>query len=382
MTKKKGSFYTGNYRNLFKEYGYSDAEIDARVQDTWNQLFFGDNEMRIYHEVGDDFGYMVDTGNIDVRTEGQSYGMMMAVQMDNKDVFDRIWNWTMKYMYMTEGKHAGYFAWSCALDGTKNAFGPAPDGEEYFAMALLFASHRWGDGEGIFNYSKHAKELLHTVIHNGENGEGFPMWNPENKLIKFIPDCEFSDPSYHLPHFYELFSLWSNPEDRDFWKEAAAASREYLKIACHPDTGLAPEYAHYDGTPNHIRGFGYFFSDSYRVAANIGLDYEWFRGDEWEVENANKIQDFFAGKDMEDYRRYTVEGEPFEEKALHPVGLLATNAMASLAADGPHAKETVVQFWNTPLRTGDRRYYDNCLYLFAMLALSGRFKIWFPEGEK
>ncbi|WP_139367561.1 glycosyl hydrolase family 8 [Bacillus alkalicellulosilyticus] len=378
MVQKDGAFYTGQYRNLFKEYGYSDAEIAAKVKNTWEELFILEGPNRIYFEVGDDLGYMLDTGNHDVRTEGMSYGMMMAVQMDDKDIFDRLWRWTMKYMYMTEGKHAGYFAWSCSPEGKKNAYGPAPDGEEYFALALFFAAHRWGDGEDeVFNYSKHAKDLLHTCIHNGEDGEGYPMWNPDNKLIKFVPEFEYSDPSYHLPHFYELFALWANEEDRPFWKEAAAASREYLKIACHPETGLAPEYAFYDGTPNDERGFGHFFSDSYRVAANIGLDYEWFRGDEWETELANKIQGFFADKEPSDYRRYKIDGTPFEEKSLHPVGLVATNAMASLATvDGPYARQNVELFWNTPVRSGDRRYYDNCLYLFAVLALSGNFKIW------
>ena len=73
-------------------------------------------------------------------------------------------------MYLEEGENAGYFAWSVQPDGTKNSFGAAPDGEEFFAMALFFAAHRWGDGEGIFNYSREAKELLHTCIHKGENG--------------------------------------------------------------------------------------------------------------------------------------------------------------------------------------------------------------------
>ncbi|WP_276354984.1 glycosyl hydrolase family 8 [Cohnella caldifontis] len=349
------------------------AEIDERLASAWRHLF-EDEETRIYFPVGDSMGYMLDTGNLDVRTEGMSYGMMMAVQMDRRDVFDRLWQWTMTNMYMTTGENAGYFAWSCAPDGTKNAYGPAPDGEEFFAMALFFAAHRWSESR----YAVQARELLRTCLHKGEDGVGHPMWNPENKLIKFVPNCEYSDPSYHLPHFYELFALWADPEDRPFWKEAAAASRAYLRKACHPVTGLAPEYAHYDGTPNDERGFGHFFSDSYRVAANVGLDWAWFAADEWQRGEADRIQAFFADKRPEDYRRYTVAGEPFEEKSLHPVGLLATNAMASLAAEGPHARASVELFWHTPPRIGDRRYYDNCLYFFALLALSGNYRIWKP----
>lgn len=379
---KQGAFYTNVYPNLLNEYGYSQEEIDARVKDTWEKLFSPEHEeTRIYYEVGDDKAYMLDTGNLDVRTEGMSYGMMMAVQMDEKEVFDRLWKYTMEHMYMTEGVHAGYFAWHCKPDGTIISHGPAPDGEEYFAMALFFASNRWGDGEGIFNYSKQARDLLHTCLHKGEDGsEGHTMWNKENKLIKFIPEVEFSDPSYHLPHFYELFALWANEEDREFWKEAAEASREYIKISCHPETGLAPEYAFYDGTPNHVRGFGHFFSDSYRVALNIGLDSVWFGKTDYLTDAVDRIQAFFVDKDPNDYRRYKIDGEPFEEKSLHPVGLIATNAAGSLATSGENAKKMVDLFWNTPVRTGDRRYYDNCLYFFSLLALSGKYKIWMPNA--
>lgn len=378
--KQEAAFYTQNYRNLFSEYGYNTEDISNKVEDTWNKLFTPDYpETQIYFSVDDDLGYMLDTGNNDVRTEGMSYGMLMAVQMNEKDVFDRLWKWSMKYMYMEEGENAGYFAWTCATDGTKNAYGPAPDGEEYFALALFFAHNRWGDGSGIFAYSKYAKRILHDCLHKGENDDGYPMWNPDNKLIKFVPSVEFSDPSYHLPHFYELFALWSNEEDRAFWKEAATVSRQYIAKSAHPVTGLAPEYAFYDGTPNHIRGFGHFFSDSYRVACNIALDYEWFKDNAAPVVVNEKIQSFFADKDPKDFRRYKIDGEPFEEKSLHPVGLIAANAMASLATSGENAKKCVDLFWNTPVRTGERRYYDNCLYFFSLLALSGNFRIWMPE---
>ncbi|MFC4597734.1 glycosyl hydrolase family 8 [Cohnella hongkongensis] len=378
-TARPGAYHSGSYRNLLAEYGYDGEEIEARLESCWEQLFGDCEATRIYYPAGDDMGYMLDTGNLDVRTEGMSYGMMMAVQLDRRDVFDRLWRWTHKHMYMSKGVHAGYFAWSCNPDGTKRAHGPAPDGEEYFALALLFASHRWGDGPPPLDYGVKARELLSVCLHKGEAGTGYPMWNRHNKLIKFVPNCEFTDPSYHLPHFYELFARWANEEDRAFWAEAAEASRAYLQRACHPDTGLAPEYAYYDGTPNYERGYGHFFSDSYRVAANIGLDAEWFGATPQMREIAGKIQTFFSDKRPEDYRRYTIEGKPFEEKSLHPVGLISANAMASLAdTDGRFARSCVELWWNTPVRTGDRRYYDNCLYFFTMLALSGRYRIWTP----
>ena len=70
---------------------------------------------------------------------------------------------------------------------------------------------------------------------------------------------DFSDPSYHLPHFYELFAQRAYEEDREFWKEAAAASRAYLHSACHEKTGLSAEYADYDGKP--IRGIRKYLED-------------------------------------------------------------------------------------------------------------------------
>ncbi|MBQ5851635.1 MAG: xylanase, partial [Lachnospiraceae bacterium] len=262
------------YKNYFKDLGISDEAVEQRLNEIKKYYFYGNDDERVYYPVGDDMAYIMDTGNTDARTEGMSYGMMICVQLDMKEEFDRIWKWAKTYMWMETGFNEGYFAWSCALDGTKNADGPAPDGEEFFAMALFFASHRWGDGEGIFNYSQEAKKILSACIHKGENGRiGVPMWNRENHQILFVPGIDFTDPSYHLPHFYELFAEWADEEDREFWKLAAKASREYLVKACHPDTGFSAEYAEFDGTPMSrplpwtTDRHDWFFSDSYRTVA-------------------------------------------------------------------------------------------------------------------
>ncbi len=381
------------YRNVFAEIGKSEEEIDKRLAEIVETFFEKEGE-KVFFRVGEDMAYIEDTGNLDARTEGMSYGMMFCVQMDRKEDFDRLWKWAKTYMWMSEGENEGYFAWSCAPDGKKNAYGPAPDGEEFFAMALFFAAHRWGNGSGIFDYEREAREILRACLHKGENGRpGCPMWNHDNHQILFVPGISFTDPSYHLPHFYELFALWADPEDRDFWIKAAEASREYLALACHPVTGMSAEYAEFDGQPVKKVPWGkdrhdWFFSDSYRTVANIGLDYEWFGVDRGQRGAAERLQYYLGVERREDpFRIYEVDGRVIEKGALHPTAITATTAQGALAVPerldgdelsqaGRMARLWVERFWNEPMQTGKYRYYDNCLYLFAFLALSGKYRIW------
>lgn len=75
-------------------------------------------------------GYVSDLNNHDARTEGLSYGMMIAVQLNKKGVFDRIWRWSKKYLLHQEGPREAYFAWSInPKTMKKNSEGSASDGE-------------------------------------------------------------------------------------------------------------------------------------------------------------------------------------------------------------------------------------------------------------
>lgn len=376
-------FSKKEYRNVFREVGISDADIDKRLEEIKNEYFYGPD--KVYFPVGEDTGYIMDTGNYDARTEGMSYGMMLCVQLGMKEEFDRIWKWSKDNMFLTEGFNEGYFAWSVKPDLSMKADGPAPDGEEYFALALLFASTRWGDGEGIFNYSKEAKDILSAMIHKGDGTrEGAPMFNNENHQILFVPGIDFTDPSYHLPHFYEIFAERAYDEDKEFFKKAAEVSREYLVKACHEKTGFCAEYAEFDGSPMSrplswtTDRHDWFYSDAYRTAGNIALDYEWFGKDVGQIKMAQRIQEFLLDDMRNDtYHTYEIDGRVADEAILHPVAVTATCAEASLARPmNDLSREWVLKFYNTPLRKGERRYYDNCLYFFAFLALSGKYRIW------
>ncbi|MBC7722163.1 MAG: glycoside hydrolase, partial [Pedobacter sp.] len=87
--KNNAAINTGKYRNIFLEAGYSQAAIDAKLKKAYYDVFEGPT--KVYFEVGDTMAYVSDIKNNDARTEGLSYGMMVAVQLNKKEVFDRIW---------------------------------------------------------------------------------------------------------------------------------------------------------------------------------------------------------------------------------------------------------------------------------------------------
>ena len=78
---------------------------------------------------------------------------------------------------------------------------------------------------------------------------------------------------------------------------------------------------------------------------------------------------------------YTLDGKPVPQPSAdggHASGLVATNAVASLAAIGSYARDFVEALWNTPVPSGQYRYYDGLLYLMSMMHCAGEFKIWGP----
>ncbi len=439
----KGGFETGKYRNLFVEMGYEPSAVDAKVKEVFNDVFRGPN--KVYFEVGDSMGYVSDVKNHDARTEGMSYGMMIAVQFGEKDIFDRLWRWSKRYMQHQDGARKGYFAWSCKTDGTHNAEGAASDGELYFITALLFASNRWGNDTGI-DYKAEAKYILDCIqprethprqtlprplpagrgvytseavgnysppSQGGFGGGSSYLIDPETKLITFTPDGfgqRFTDPSYHIPAFYEVWAKYADDGRSDYWTECAQKSREFLHKCINDTTGLNPDNCQYDGSlmqmprfpgmPNRPQGAprrngnNNFRYDSWRVPMNIALDYEWSCADrEWQQQYGEKFQNFLYSQGINDFvDQYRVDGSLPEDdeilpaggfrKLRHSIGLVATSAAASMMCSHDKSREFVNALWNAkhvPFDDGYfDAYYDGLLRLFAFMHLSGNYRVITP----
>lgn len=384
-SKTSGSYYTGNYPNLFAELlNKSDDEINTKIDSAFSQLFYGDDKTeRLYYPVEPDMAYIEDINNTDVRTEGMSYGMMIAVQMNKKKEFDRLWKWAKTYMQHQDGPSKYYFAWHCKTNGEVLSYGSASDGEEWFVISLLFASARWGDDEGIFNYKVEAQNILDAMLNKNESSDGrnvvTNMFNKKEKKVVFVPDGsadDFTDPSYHLPHYYELWARWAD-KNNQFWYDAADTSREYFKRAVNPETGLAPDYTKFDGSPYNPFGGGNnnFQFDAWRTIANVAIDYTWFAKDDWEVEECNKLLNFFYSKGVKTYgNNFTLDGKQYSN--AHSTGLVAMNTVACLASTSDNTKDFVEDLWNAEVPTGKYRYYDGMLYMLGMLQVTGNFRIY------
>jgi len=401
--------------NLFAErLGHSAAESHAKIERAFQQLFHGDGQQqRVYFETGANangtLAYVTDWANNDARTEGMSYGMMIAVQLDKKREFDALWNWSKTYMQVTDPNNpsVGYFAWSMNTDGTPRSTGAAPDGEEYYVMALYFAAHRWGNGKGIYNYQKEADRILrgmrhHPLLtgtsplrihpddppfippdHTPRQVTVGPMVDEAHAMIRFVAETSVAgtDASYHLPAFYELWSRWGPKEDRAFWAKAADVSRELFVRVTGADTGLAPDRSNLDMSPIAGRDgqpvqFGY---DSWRTVSNWSVDYSWWHKDAQEPVLSDRLQKFLFAQGIHDFPdRYTLAGKPLSMR--HSPGMVAAAAVGSLAATpGPIANAFLQELWMMPVPAGEQRYFDGMLYLMSMMHLDGEFRVIEPS---
>jgi endo-1,4-beta-D-glucanase Y len=415
----QSAWNTGNYQNLFVYYGVMADDYAARnrLLEQYNQFFKGGTDQTVMYAADTDKSYIKDINSNDIRSEGMSYGMMIAVQMGDQDTFDRLWRFTKTYMQNSDKS----LAWrlSASSPYSKQDTNSAPDGEEYMAMALYFAKNRrdwygWPD-TGI-DYAAEGKAILDLLRTK--------LFDPTYKQVLLTAAGDsanwITDPSYHLPAFYQLWQSL-DPDNATFWADAATQSRTLQWNGAHATTGLFSEYSTYRPGPMPVSttegamtaalaqaagiaepqrsSAPYYFSDAYRVMGNIGMDFAWFTGSCVIIPNENpcpvaarlerdiagKQLTFFAGRtDLNNsyMSAYSLDGTPrggmdYQYKSA---GHLAMNAVAALAVDPPTptAKRFVQALWDQNMPSGQYRYYDGMLHMLAMLHVSGRFRIYAP----
>ncbi|XXT15949.1 glycosyl hydrolase family 8 [Sorangium sp. So ce429] len=374
------------YPNALRDVlGKTDEEIATKIEERFNQLFYGDpwNEA-IYYPAGTEQSYVWDTLHSDVRTEGMGFAMIITVQLDKRDEFDRLWRYAKDVLEHESGPNRGYLQSVCDSPAAPSGkvFCIDPFGQQQVAMALLFAHGRWGSRTGSIDYGSDALALLEVMRHKEEENGGVVSgvtntFDAETKLVFDVPHVAAADttrPSIEMPAYYEL---WAQATGDPFWSEAAASARAYWQQVAHPRTGLMPVRARFDGTP--VPGSDYFGSEAYRTPLNMALDHVWFGVDAWQVEEADRLLAFFSEQGIDKYGgNYALDGAPPQPPLPYSraAALILMNGVTGLVAETEDRAAYIEAAWTLEPTTGMPRYYSGLLHVLSLLTLSGQFRVY------
>lgn len=359
------------YPNPFQQVlGKSASEIDAKLETTFQRLFHGDPaEQAIYFTAGGDRAYIQDILHGDVRSEGMGLGMLIAVELDHREEFDRLWSYAASALRFAEGPERGYFRSTCSD-------GPCADpyGQEQITMALLFAHGRWGSGSGSIDYGAEALRSLDAMLRVERSGSATAMFDATTHLVVDEPStaqARLTRPSNVMPGYY---ALWGEATNDPAWLAIAEASRRFLQAAAHPKTGLLPLRARFDGSA--VPGSDAFVPEGYRAQLAMTLDHVFTDAQPWYAAESNSLLDFFSGQGLTSYgASYPLDGSRCLD-CNRSLALIAMNGVSALPATQTTRAAFVQAVWDAAPPTGNVRYYDGLLHLLSLLTLSGQLRIY------
>ncbi len=363
--------------NAFEEVlDVTSDQVAQKLTDAYEQLFHSEDTANESILVEDDGGgaYVVSVADGAIKTDGLGYALFLAVMLDHQDDFDALWGYARENLRYATGARSNLLYWMCA-----GAECPDPNGMTYAATALIFADHRWGEGE--HDYAADSRALRHAMLHKEDGGivdDVRNCFDAETNLVKNSPigDVRFTTPAFMLPAFYEIWADEGPAEDAERLRDAANAARAALATLAHDTTGLTWNQVFLDLTLDGGTDLPFpdrFAPDSYRVGFNLALDIAWFGGTPATREVVDDLTSFFGPTAGElPYEEYERDGTPIT--TTHSVALAAANAAAASAASATPERAALIEaLWELPIPTGTARYYDGLLYLLALGAVSGAF---------
>ncbi|MFH1390317.1 MAG: glycosyl hydrolase family 8 [Candidatus Margulisiibacteriota bacterium] len=251
-------------------------------------------------------------GNFDEKitySEGASYALLRAVEMNDRATFDKVWLWVQANLqrknirqiynpntrtWQSFNKNDHLFAWRYTPDcgsraggvmSTNNDFDPASDADQDIAAALIQAHQKWGSGQ--INYQGEGLAILNDV------------WNKETKviagrrvLIAGVTQDRTRDPfnnsqtfgvntSYFRPSYYD--NLFASADPAHNWRSMVATAYELIEKAA--------DATMHDATQRPVIGQVNLNPDWIAIDSSFNIhDYGWNRGD-------HKAKDFFSGGD-------------------------------------------------------------------------------------
>lgn len=279
-----------------------------------------------------------ENGN-DTVSEGIAYGMLIAVNMNDKTTFDNLYTYWKSKKYAGSGT-AGLMNWcEPSGGGSCSGNGSATDADEDAAFALIQAGKVFGgtyaaDAAGLITdiWNKDIDSANHLPTY-GSNAGNSTVSNPTN-------------PSYFAPAYYRIFGGIDTAHTSD-WNMIADNSLSVInKLA--GTNGLVPAWCTKGctvagGTNGLYQQDDVYQYDAHRVPMRTGLDYCW-NATAAAKTYTDTITNFFATNANAGlngigriFDLYSSNGNAASGAAPNSASIIGTAAVGAMASAGTQA---------------------------------------------
>jgi endo-1,4-beta-D-glucanase Y len=187
-------------------------------------------------------GRVVDTGNGGVsHSEGQGYGMLLAVAFGDQATFGRLWEWTRRHLQVRDDR---LFAWRFDPNADRPVTdqNSAADGDLLIAWALARAATKFDQPAYAAEAEAIAREILATLVWR-EDGRTILLPAPDGFVHDGVPTVNLS--YWIWPAFKELDRLVPSP----LWTRLAKTGLELIQAARFGRYRLPPDWLVLDRSP-------------------------------------------------------------------------------------------------------------------------------------
>lgn len=167
-------------------------------------------------------GRVIDSANHNIsHSEGQGYGMLMAVMSDDHETFTKLWHWAATSLYRGD---LGLFKWRYEPENSEHTPDPnnATDGDILIAWALLKAGEKWNEE----SYLSASDSIQHAILeHTLVKTENYTVLLPGINGFT-TPEGITINPSYFIfPAWKDFYRYSKDPR----WKQLINDSQSLLR---------------------------------------------------------------------------------------------------------------------------------------------------------
>lgn len=230
---------------------------------------------------------VLDRERNDITTsEGQSYAMLQAVWMDDKETFDNVWSWTKTNLQREDNN---LFSWlygrrsngSYGILTAEQGQNTASDADTDIALALVFAYSRWQDPDYLRDAKKIISGIWATEVITVNGTPYMAATNVERNSNTTI----LINPSYLAPYAYRIFARIDTTHD---WNALVDSSYDLIlnSIRSPLDKShsayLPPDWLLLDRRTGQITGLSglqlttNYSYDALRLPWRMALDWAWY----------------------------------------------------------------------------------------------------------